>query len=90
MQLVFEVKVMTAAEVMNSSLTMNASTGPPEPVRNQSLEMVVEHALAQLRQLTLQRQAIAQRIAIIKRTINGLALLYGGELQRERRACRCM
>jgi len=67
---------MTAAEVMNSSLTMNASTGPPEPVRNQSLEMVVEHALAQLRQLTLQRQAIAQRIAIIKRTINGLALLY--------------
>jgi hypothetical protein len=74
---------MTAAEVMNSSLTMNASTGPPEPVRNQSLEMVVEHALAQLRQLTLQRQAIAQRIAIIKRTINGLALLYGGELQRE-------
>jgi len=73
---------MTAPEVMNSFPTMNAAIAPPDPVRNQSLQMVVEHARDQLRQLALQRQEIAQRIAIIKRTINGLALLYGGELQR--------
>ena len=44
--------------------------------------MVAAQALDRLRQLTLQRQEIAQTIAIIKRAINGLALLYGGELQR--------
>ena len=53
----------------------------PKRARNHSLAMVVEQALNQMRQLTLQRQEIAQRIAIIKRTINGLAILYGHELQ---------
>jgi hypothetical protein len=51
-------------------------------VRDQNLQIVVEWAQDQLRQLTLQRQEIAQRIATIKRTVNGLALLYGAELQR--------
>jgi hypothetical protein len=73
---------MTAPEVMHSSPAVDAAIDPPQPVRNQDLQMVVAQALDQLRQLTLQRQEIAQRIAIIKRTINGLALLYGGELQR--------
>jgi hypothetical protein len=47
------------------------------------VEIVVEHALEQLRQLTRERQEIARRIAIIKRTINGLSLLNGGALQIE-------
>jgi hypothetical protein len=72
---------MTAPEVMNSSPAVDAAIDPAQPVRNQDLQMVVAQALIQLRQLTLQRQKIAQRIAIMKRTINGLALLYGGELQ---------
>ena len=72
---------MTAPEVRNSSPAVDAAIDPPQPARNQNLQMVVEQALDQLRQLTLQRQEIAQRIAIIKRTITGLALLYGGELQ---------
>jgi len=72
---------MATPEVTNSSPAVDATIDPPQPVRNQNLQMVVEQALDQLRQLTLQRQEIAQRIAIIKRTINGLALLYGGELQ---------
>ena len=72
---------MTAPEVTNSSPAVDAAIDPALPVRNQNLKMVVEQALDQLRQLTLQRQEIVQRIAIIKRTINGLALLYGGELQ---------
>jgi hypothetical protein len=72
---------MTAPEVRSSSPAVDAATAPPQPARNQDLQMVVERALDQLRQLTLQRQEIAQRIAVIKRTINGLALLYGGELQ---------
>ena len=71
---------MTAPEVRNSSPAVEAAIDPP-PVRNQNLQMVVERALDQLRQLTLQRREIVQRIAIIKRTINGLVLLYGGELQ---------
>ena len=75
---------MTAPEVMNSSPAVDAAIDPAQPVRNQDLQMVVAQALIQLRQLTLQRQKIAQRIAIMKRTINGLALLYGGELQRRR------
>jgi hypothetical protein len=73
---------MTAPEVMNSSSAVDAAIDPPQPVRNQDLQMVAAQALDRLRQLTLQRQEIAQRIAIIKRAINGLALLYGGELQR--------
>jgi len=75
---------MTAPEVMNSSPAVDAAIDPPQPVRNQDLQMVVAQALDQSRQLTLRCQEIAQRIAIIKRTINGLALLYGGELQRRR------
>jgi hypothetical protein len=72
---------MAAPEVRNSSPALEAAIAPPQPVRNQNLQMVVERALDQLRQLTLQRQEIVQRIAIIKRTLHGLALLYGGELQ---------
>jgi len=74
---------MTASEVINSSSTMDAALDPPRPVRNQSLQMVVERAQDQLRHLTLLHQEIAQRIAIIERTIEGLAFLYGGELQRK-------
>jgi hypothetical protein len=69
-------------QVTNSSPGVDAAIEPLQPARNQDLRMVVAQALDQLRQLTLQRQEIAQRIAVIKRTINGLALLYGGEVQR--------
>ena len=73
---------MTAPEGVNSSPTVETAIDPPRPVPDQNLQMVVEWAQDQLRQLTLQRQEIAQRIATIKRTVNGLALLYGAELQR--------
>jgi len=73
---------MTAPEVMNSSPTVDAALAPAQPVRNQNLQMIVEQALEQLRQLKLQRQEIAQTIAITKRTVNGLAFLYGDELRR--------
>jgi hypothetical protein len=67
---------------MNSCLTVDAAIDLPRPVHSPSRRIVLEQVQDQLRQLTLQRQEIAQKIAIIKRTINGLALLYGGELQR--------
>jgi hypothetical protein len=72
---------MTAPEVMNSSPLVDAAQDSPHQARDQSLEMVVEQALDQMRQLRRQRQEIAQRIAIIKRTVNGLAILYGREFQ---------
>ena len=72
---------MTAPEVMNSSPAGDAAIDSPQSVRNRDVQMVAAQALDHLRQLSQQRQEIAQRIAIIKRTINGLALLYGGELQ---------
>jgi len=71
---------MTVPGVMNSSV--DVAMDSLHPVRDQNLQMVVERARDQLRQLTMQRQEITQRIAMIKRTINSLALLYGGELQR--------
>ena len=71
----------SAPNIINPSPTRDVATGPLPPVCDQNLQLVVEQVGDQLRQLTLQRQEIAQRIAIIKRTINGLALLYGGELQ---------
>ena len=67
---------------MNSSPTVDVAIDSLHPVRDHNLQMVVERARDQLRQLTLQRQEIDQRIAIIKRTINGLALLCRDELQR--------
>ena len=73
---------MTVPEVMNCSPTMDATIVSPEPVRDENLQMVVERVQDQLRQLTLQRQEIARRIAVIKRTIHGLALLYGQDLRR--------
>ena len=73
---------MTVPEVMNCSPAVDATIVAPEPVRDENLQMVVERVQDQLRQLTLQRQEIARRIAVIKRTIHGLALLYGEELQR--------
>src|ERR1700751_6111661 len=72
---------MTASEVMNPFATVDDPTGPFQPVRDQNLQMVVEQARDQLRQLMQERQRIDQRITIIKRTIRYLALLYGGELQ---------
>jgi hypothetical protein len=73
---------MTAPEVRNSSPTVDAAIDPSRPANSPSLQIIVEQAQDQLRQLTLQRQEIAQKIAVIKHTINGLALLYGGELRR--------
>ena len=72
---------MTSSEVTNSSPSVDAATGLGQAARNHDLQRVLERAEGQLRQLTLQRQEIDQRIAIIKRTINGLALIYGAELQ---------
>ena len=73
---------MTTPEVTNSSPTADAAIDRSQTVGHQNLQMVVERALDQLRQLTRQREEIAQRIALIKRTVNGLALLYGAQLQR--------
>jgi hypothetical protein len=64
------------------TVPIDATTDPSQSVHDEDLQMVVQQAQDQLRQLTLQRQEIAQRITIIKRTINGLALLYGDGLQR--------
>lgn len=73
---------MIAPEAMNSSPVMSAVIDPQRPVSSQDLQTVVERAQDQLRQLAQQRQEIAQRIAIIKRTIRALALLCDGRLQR--------
>jgi len=74
---------MTAPEVTNSSPIVDAAIDSShQPVRNQNLQMVAEHARDQLRQLTLKRQEIAHSFAIIKRIMKGLALLHGRELPR--------
>jgi len=73
---------MTAREAMNSSPAVDAAIDPAQSAGSHNLQIVVKRAQDQLRQLTLQRQEIAQRIAILKRTINGLAHLYGVDLQR--------
>ena len=72
---------MTAPEVMNSPSAVDAAIDRSQPVGHLNLQMVIARTLDQLRQLTRQREEIAQRIALIKRTVNGLALLYGAELQ---------
>jgi len=71
---------MTVPDVVSPS-TADYATGSPQTVRDQNLQMVVERVQDQLLQLTQQRQEIAERIAVIKRTIHGLALLYGEGLQ---------
>ena len=70
---------MSAPEVPHSFPAVDA-VNSAQPMRNHDLRTVVEHAQDQLMQLMRERQQIAQRIAGIKRTINGLALLYGAEL----------
>jgi len=72
---------MTVPDLVSPSTAVGYATGSPQTVGDQNLQMVVERAQDQLLQLMLQRQEIAQRIAVIKRTIHGLALLYGEELQ---------
>ncbi len=75
-------EVMTAAEVMNSFPIVDAGIDASlQPVCNQNPQIVLEPALDRLRQIALRRQEIAQRIVIIKRTIKGVAHLYGRELQ---------
>ena len=73
-------EAMTAPPVTNSSPTVDVATDPSQPVHDQSLRMIVERAQDQLRQLTLQRKEVAQKIALIKRTIRGLTLLCGADL----------
>ena len=70
---------MSAPEVPHSFPAVDA-VNSAHPMRNHDLRTVVEHAQDQLMLLMRERQQIAQRIAVIKRTINGLALLYGAEL----------
>ena len=72
--------VQSAPEVVNPSPSGDVARGPVHPVCDQNLQMVVEQVGDQLRQLTLQRQRIDHRIAILKRTIKSLALLYGDGL----------
>ena len=74
--------VQSASEVTNPSPTGDVAPGPLHPVCNQNLQMVVGQVGDQLQQLTLQRQKIDRRIAILKRTIKGLAVLYGDVLLR--------
>jgi hypothetical protein len=66
---------MSAPDAINPSLTGDVARGPLYPVRDQNLQMVVEQVGDQLRQLTLQRQRIDRRIALVKRTLKSLALL---------------
>lgn len=70
---------MQHPEVMKSPGTVDTGPDLIQPATNENLQVVVELALEQLRDLTRQRQEIAQKMTIIKRTINGLAFLYGGE-----------
>jgi hypothetical protein len=72
---------MTVGDFASPSITADHATGSPQTVRDQNLQMVVARAQDQLRPLTQQRQEIAERIAVIKRTIHGLALLYGQDMQ---------
>lgn len=72
---------MAVPDVVSPSTTVDYATGSPQTVRDQNLQMVVEQAQDQLRQLTQQRQEIAEKIAVIRRTIHGLALLYGQDLR---------
>lgn len=72
---------MTVPDLVSPSTAVDYTTGSSQTVRDQNLQLVVEQAQDQLLQLTLQRQEIAQRIAVIKRTIDGLALLYGEKFQ---------
>jgi hypothetical protein len=72
---------MSAQEVPHSVPTVDA-VNIPQPMHNHDLRTVVEHAQDQLMQLMRERQQIAQRIAIIKRTINGLVFLYGEQSPR--------
>ena len=72
---------MSAPEVPHSSPTVDA-VNTPQPLHNHDLRTVVEHAQGQLMQLMRERQQIAQRIAILKRTIKGLVLLCGEQLPR--------
>jgi hypothetical protein len=72
---------MSAPEVPHSFPTVDAVNTPP-PLHNHDLRTVVGHAQDQLMQLMRERQQIAQRIAILKRTIKGLVFLYGEQLLR--------
>jgi hypothetical protein len=72
---------MSAPEVPHSFPTVDA-VNTPQPLHNHDLRTVVEHAQGQLMQLRGERQQIAQRIAILKRTIKGLVLLCGKQLPR--------
>ena len=62
---------MSAPEVPHSFPTVDA-VNTPQPLHNHDLRTVVEHAQDQLMQLMRERQQIAQRIAILKRTIKAL------------------
>jgi hypothetical protein len=73
-------KAQSAPELTNPSPTGDVATGSLHPVCDQNPQMVVEQVGDQLRQLMLQRQRIDHRIAILKRTLKGLALLYGDVL----------
>ena len=73
--------VMSAPEVPHSFPTVDA-VNTPQPLHNHDLRTVVEHAQDQLMQLMRERQQIAQRIAILKRTIKGVVFLNGEQLLR--------
>src|SRR5215471_9198816 len=73
---------MTVPSVVSPSDPGDYSTVPPPTARDRNLQVVVERAQDQLRQLTLQLEHVAQRISIIRRTIHGLTLLYYEESQR--------
>jgi len=72
---------MSAPEVSHSFPTVDA-VNTPQPLHNHDLRTVVEHAQDLLTQLMRERQQIAQRITVIKRTIKGLVFLYGEQLPR--------
>jgi hypothetical protein len=76
--------LQSAPEIINPSPSGEVAVRPLNPVCDQNLQIVVEQVGDQLGQLTLQRQRIDRRIAILKRTIKGLALLYGDVLLRTR------
>jgi hypothetical protein len=62
--------------------TAGAEPPPVQSVKHKDLEPVVDQLQSQLRILKLERTAIVQRIGTIKKTIAGLADLFGSDVIR--------
>ncbi len=59
-----------------------AEPPPVQSLKDEDLEPVVDQLQSQLRVLKLERTAIVQRIGMIKKTIAGLADLFGSDVNK--------